>query len=160
MTPSEVDDASGPQFEFEATKDTGPLARTTESASSKFEALQYRSDDFYDHFPCFTSAKNLARFISFYECYKKTLGISGHIAEVGVYRGAVSFFFAKLSLLYEPHGLTQVHAFDWFKEPKGEDAPKFPDPASYYEPFERISAIVNVQGFQSHLLLHRLDVLT
>ncbi len=148
------------QFHFEATKDSGPLGRTTEAAASKFDSLQYRSEDFYDHFPCFTSAKNLSRFVSFYECYKRTLGIAGHIAEVGVYRGAVSFFFTKLALMYEPHGLTQVHGFDWFKEPEGENAPKFPDPASYHEPYERICSIVNVQGLQSHLLLPRVNVLT
>jgi hypothetical protein len=148
-----------PTFQFEATKDTGPLGRTTEAAANKFDSLDYSRGDFYDHFPCFTSAKNISRFISFYECYKKTLEISGHIAEVGVYRGAVSFFFAKLALLYEPQGLTQIHGFDWFKAPEGEEAPKFPDPASYYEPYERISAILNVQGLQNHLLLHRIDVL-
>ena len=142
-------------FHFEATKDTGPLGRTTEAAASKFDALQYRSEDFYDHFPCFTSAKNLSRFISFYECYKRTLGIAGHIAEVGVYRGAVSLFFAKLTLIHEPVGLTQVHGFDWFKEPDPGNSPQFPDPASYYEPYERISAMVNVQGLQSHRLCSR-----
>ena len=157
---SQITAESSPALKFEATKDTGPLGRTTEAAGQKFETLQYRPDDFYDHFPCFTSAKNISRFISFYECYKKTLGISGHIAEVGVYRGAVSFFFTKLGLLYEPQGLTQVHGFDWFRKPEGDNAPKFPDPASYYEPFERISTVVNVQGLQTHFLLHKLDVLT
>lgn len=149
-----------PKFKFEAIKDTGAIGRTTESAANKFESLQYSAADFYDYFPCFTSAKNISRFISFYECYKKTIDISGHIAEVGVYRGAVSFFFTKLTLLYEPHGLTQVHGFDWFQEPEGDNSPKFPDPASYHEPFERISSILNVQGLQSHLLLHKLNVLT
>ena len=147
-------------LKFEATKDTGPLGRSTEAAVSKFETLDYMISDFYEYFPCFTSAKNISRFISFYECYKMTLGISGHIAEVGVYRGAVSFFFTKLALLYEPHGLTQIHGFDWFQKPEGDNPPKFPDPASYYESYERISTIINVQGLQTHLLLHRLNVLT
>lgn len=151
---------SSPAFKFEATKDTGPLGRITENAVQNFERLHYRSDDFFNHFPCFTSAKNISRFVSFYECYKKTLDISGHIAEVGVFRGSASFFFAKLGLLYEPQGLTQVHGFDWFKEPEGYNGQAFLDPASYYEPFERISSIIDIQGLQTHLLLHRLNVLT
>lgn len=148
------------RFKYEATKDTGPMGRLSDVAARKFEQLGYSPDDFYDQFPCFTSTKNISRFISFYECYKRTLGIAGHIAEVGVYRGAVSFFFAKLALLYEPQGITQVHGFDWFKKPEGDNAPKFPDPGSYYEPYERISDIVNVQGFQNHLLLHKINIVT
>lgn len=147
------------EYKFEGLKDSGPMWRGTEAATAKFKELQYTSEDFYDHFPCFTSAKNISRFISFYELYKKTLGISGHIAEVGVFRGAVSFFFAKLALLHEPAGLTQVHGFDWFKEPDG-STPAYPSPAYYYEPYERISTTVNVQGYQNHLLIHQLNVLT
>ena len=147
------------EFQFEETKDT-PLGTTTAAAAEKFVQLGYGAEDFYNQFPCFVSAKTLARFLSFYHCYQMTLGIAGHIAEVGVFRGAVSLFLAKLSLLYEPHTTTQVHAFDWFREPNEDDLASIGDSPTYYEPYERIRDMITVQGLQRYVLLHRLNVVT
>jgi hypothetical protein len=146
-------------FRFEATKDS-PLAITTELAAWKFEQLGYSPADFYEHFPCFAGTKTLARFIAFHRCFEETLGLAGHIAEVGVFRGAVSMYLAKMSLLYEPHTTTQVHAFDWFREPTTEDLALNPDAYRYYEPFDRIREMIGVQGLQRYLLLHRINVLS
>jgi hypothetical protein len=146
-------------YQFEATKDT-PLGNTTMVAAEKFVQLGYSEEDFYNQFPCFVSAKTLARFVSFYQCYQMTLGIAGHIAEVGVYRGAVSLFLAKLSLLYEPHSMTQVHAFDWFREPEASEQEGIDNNPTYYEPYERIREMIAVQGLQRYVLLHRLNVVT
>jgi hypothetical protein len=147
------------EFQFENTKDT-PLGNTTAGAAEKFVQLGYGAEDFYNQFPCFVSAKTLARFVSFYHCYQMTLGIAGHIAEVGVFRGAVSLFFAKLSLLFEPHTTTQVHGFDWFREPIEADLASITDSPTYYEPYERIRDMIGVQGLQRYVLLHRLNVVT
>jgi hypothetical protein len=89
-----------------------------------------------------------------------TLGIAGHMAEVGVFRGGVSLFLAKLSLLYEPHSITQVHGFDWFRAPTAEEMSATPDGFNYYEPYERIRDLIGVQGLQRYVLLHRLNVVT
>ncbi|HZR02062.1 MAG TPA: class I SAM-dependent methyltransferase [Burkholderiales bacterium] len=145
--------------QFEDTKDT-PLGIPSAEAIAKFRQLGYQPEDFYEHFPCFTGAKTLARFLSLFECYQKTLGVAGHIAEVGVFRGAASLFLAKLTLLYEPHTFTQVHAFDWFKEPTADDLAAKPEGQIYYEPYERIRDLIGVQGLQRYVLLHRLNVLT
>ena len=144
--------------QFEGTKDS-PLGMPSPAAVAKYNGLGYRGEDFYEHFPCFIGAKGIARFLSLYQCYQMTLGVAGHMAEVGVFRGAVSLFLAKLTLLYEPHTFTQVHGFDWFREPRpeelsGESAPQ------YYEPYERIRALIDVQGLQRYVLLHRLNVVT
>src|SRR4051812_32452096 len=93
-------------LQFEGTKDT-PLGMPSADAVAVFKRLGYQSEDFFEHFACFVGAKTLGRFLSLYECYKRTLGIAGHIAEVGVFRGATSMFLAKLTLLYEPHSFTQ-----------------------------------------------------
>jgi hypothetical protein len=146
-------------YQFEATKDT-PLGNTTRVAAEKFVQLGYSEEDFYNQFPCFVSAKTLARFVSFYQCYQMTLGIAGHIAEVGVYRGAVSLFLAKLSLLYEPHSMTQVHSFDWFREPEASELEGIGNNSIYYEPYERIREMIAVQGLQRYVLLHRLNIVT
>ena len=149
------------EFQFENTKDS-PLGITTAAAAEKFAQLGYSCEDFYNHFPCFASAKTLARFLSFYQCYQMTLGIAGHIAEVGVFRGAVSLFLAKLSLLFEPHTMTQVHAFDWFREPTKSDLDlaNANDKPIYYEPYDRIRDMIAVQGLQRYVLLHRLDIVS
>jgi len=145
--------------QFENCKHT-PLGNTSPEAAEKFVQLGYSVEDFYNQFPCFADAKTLARFLSFYQCYQQTLGIAGHIAEVGVFRGAVSLFLAKLSLLFEPHTTTQVHAFDWFREPDAADIAASGDNPIYYEPYERIRDMIGIQGLQRYVLLHRLNVVT
>ena len=147
------------QYRFEQRKDN-PLGAVTTNAAAKYIQLAYNIEDYYTHFPCFIGAKDISRFLSLFECYKKTLGIAGHIAEVGVFRGAVSFFFAKLSLLYEPQSLTQVHGFDWFREPTQEELSSIPLGLKYYEPYQRITELIGVQGLQNHIHIHRLNVLT
>jgi len=144
---------------FEGTKDT-PLGMPQAEAVALFKRLDYQSEDFYENFPCFVGAKTLARFLSLYECYKSTLGIAGHIAEVGVFRGAASIFLAKLTLLYEPHTFTQVHGFDWFRQPPADEPAVSSGQQTYYEPYERLRQIVDAQGLQRHVLLHRLNVIT
>lgn len=147
------------ELAFEGTKDT-PLGVPTSIARKKYIDLGYSAEDFYEHFPCFVGAKTLARFISLYQCYQMTLGIAGHMAEVGVYRGAASLFLAKLSLLYEPHTITQLHSFDWFLEPTPQDLELTPEQYRYFEPFERIRDLIGVQGLQRYVLLHRMNVIT
>lgn len=128
-------------------------------AAEKFKRMDYTPEDFYQHFPCFMGAKQIGRFMSIYDCYRQTLGVAGHIAEVGVFRGAVSFFLTKLTLLNEPHALTQVHGFDWFRR-LTEDELGDSDTSEYHEPYERIRDLIDVQGLQAWLFLHRIDVKT
>lgn len=151
-------------WQFEETKDT-PLGHTTEAAASKFLQLGYQPSDYCDYFPCFMNARTLARYMSLYELYKATLGLAGHIAEVGVYRGGVSLLFAKLMLLHEPHTVTQVHGFDWWREPSSSDDGDTSDiergPGyDYSEPYDRITQMIAVQGLQRWAVMHRMNVLT
>lgn len=105
--------------------------------SSKFESLRplyeeyidalpslpYDSSDYLKYFPLFVGHLTLARFLSIHERYKETLGLAGHIADVGVFKGSSLFFFAKLCKIYESMSITQVHGFEWFKGnlPSGRD---------------------------------------
>lgn len=141
-------------WKFENTKDT-PLGNPSEGAYAKFRRMNYEADDLFEYFPCFLGAKQIGRYLSFIDTYKMTLGIAGHIAEVGVYRGAVSLLFAKLGLLYEPHSLMQVHGFDAY-----EKRPPSPGGKGYtfIETYERVKELIEVQGLQRHVLLHQLDV--
>jgi hypothetical protein len=145
-------------WHFENTKDT-PIAVPPEGAMARYRRMGYEPEDFYEHFSCFLGAKYIGRFLSLYECYRKTLGLPGHIAEVGVYKGAVTLFFAKLVILYETHAITQVHGFDSFgREAK---APEWEGTGySYHEKYQRVKDLIEVQGLQSHALLHQLDAVT
>jgi hypothetical protein len=141
-------------WNFENTKDT-PLGMPSEAAIARFRRMEYEPEDFYEQFPCFVGAKWIARFLSLFECYKKTLGIAGHIADVGAFRGAVSLFFAKLSLLYEPHSITQVHGFDVFELAEPTKGGKG---YTFTETHERVKDLIAVQGLQRYALMHQLDV--
>ncbi len=71
--------------------------------------------DLLEHFPAYAGHMSLNRVFTLYELYKMVQGVAGHIAEVGVYKGAGTILFAKLVHIYESEALTQVHGFDWFK---------------------------------------------
>lgn len=53
-------------------------------ALSEILSLGYEREDLIHHFPSFVGHMTLSRFIAFYELYKMTLGVAGHIAEAGV----------------------------------------------------------------------------
>lgn len=97
--------------------------------SIKFE---YRRKDFYEyrnfieeqniatadlleHFTAYAGHMSLNRMFTLYELYKKVQNVAGHIAEVGVYKGAGTILFAKLVQIFENEALTQIHGFDWFE---------------------------------------------
>lgn len=122
------------------------------------KSLGYETEDFIHHFPCFTGHLTLARFISFYEAYRQTLGLAGHIAEVGMFRGAVSFFFAKLIKHYEPYAFTQVHGFDWFQGNQPTATDKNIASGGYQESYERVKELVSCQGLDNILKVHKLDL--
>jgi predicted O-methyltransferase YrrM len=71
--------------------------------------------DLLEHFTAYAGHMSLNRVFTLYELYKMVQNVAGHIAEVGVYKGAGTILFAKLVHIYESEALTQVHGFDWFK---------------------------------------------
>jgi hypothetical protein len=129
-----------------------------------YEALQeimtlgFEPSDYIHYFPAFAGPLTIARFISLYEVYKMTLGVAGHVAEIGVYKGAGSLFFAKLMKLFEPASLTLVHGFDWFQGAKITDEEKFVTDGECYEDYERVMKLIRAQGLDNIVHLHNLDV--
>ncbi len=77
--------------------------------------LDFSRADLVHMYPVFAGHLNLARHLTLYEMYRKTEGVLGHIADVGVWKGASFFWFIKLVQIFETRTLTQVHGFDWFK---------------------------------------------
>lgn len=102
----------------------------------------------------------LARFFSIYDCYRQTLGVCGHMAEIGVYKGACSILLAKLTQLYEPYALTQVHGFDWFRGTghlSVEERKHLID-GTYCEPRQRLEALIQAQHLSHIVKLHEIDM--
>jgi predicted O-methyltransferase YrrM len=122
------------------------------------KSLGYSTEDFLHHFPAFVGQMTLGRFLCLYEAYKATLGLAGHIAEVGVFRGAATLFFAKLTELFEPNSLIQVHGFDWFKGNQPSESEPGIVPGGDSESLERITALINAQQLQHCVRIHVLDV--
>lgn len=120
--------------------------------------MGYPIEDFIHHYPCFVGHLTLSRFLALHECYQKTLGIAGHIADVGVYKGASLLYFSKLVQIYESVTLTQVHGFDWFKG----NVPSADEPnvllGSSTESYERVSKLIEVQSLQHITRLHKVDL--
>ncbi len=79
-----------------------------QTALSPFE--QFRS------FPVFTPRLNLARFLAHYEIFKQVAALPGVIVDLGVYRGASTFTWAKLCEIFCPTDVRKVvYGFDTFE---------------------------------------------
>jgi hypothetical protein len=122
------------------------------------KSLNYEVEDFITYFPCFTGHLTLARYLSLYDCYQKTLGLAGHIAEVGIYKGGALLFLTKLTQIYEPNTLTQVHGFDWFQGNNPSEKEKNIVSGSDAESFERLTTLIKAQELENTVLVHKMDV--
>jgi hypothetical protein len=143
--------------EFESVKFAGRKEAYYEGLSKIF-AMGYSNEDLVHQFPAFVGHMTLSRFLALYELYKQTLGVAGHVAECGVYKGAGTLLFAKLAQIFEPESLTLVHGFDWFQG--NEPTPEEPNvmKGSYFESYERVSSLIRAQRLEHVAHLHKLDL--
>jgi hypothetical protein len=118
------------------------------------------SVDFLHHFPAFVGRQTLLRNFTLYELYKKTLGISGHVAEVGVYKGAGSILFGKLIQMFEPESLTMVHGFDHWKGTDGDTDASLQVAGGNVADENKVHELVRLQDLQDIVKLHSLDART
>jgi hypothetical protein len=130
-----------------------------------YEYLEYLAlnnpsiEDLLHDFTAYVGHMSLNRVLTIYELYKKTLGLAGHIADVGVYKGASSLLFAKLIKIFEAESLTLCHGFDWFEGSKiGEKDSKLVLDGGYKTDYENIIELVKKQGFDNILKIHKLDL--
>ena len=72
--------------------------------------------DAVQNFPVLTTRRNIARFLTHYELFKKIYELPGSIVELGVYKGAGVFTWAKLCEIFCPTDIIKkVYAFDTFE---------------------------------------------
>lgn len=117
-------------------------------------------EDILQHSPTFIGHMSLNRIITLYEIYKKTLGLNGHIAELGVYKGSGSLLFAKLVKIFESESLVQVHGFDWFKGTgdKNSHDNKLVKKGTYSYDKNKLLKLIKIQGFNNILKIHDIDI--
>ena len=123
-------------------------------------SLGYSQEDLIHHFPSFVGHMTLSRFLALYEVYKMTLGVAGHIAEAGVYKGAGTLLLAKLTQIFEPESLTLVHGFDWFEGSKlTAEEPNIVE-GSYKEDYTRLVSLIRAQRLEHIVHIHKLNLAT
>ena len=120
--------------------------------------------DIIYQFPVFVGSVNLARFITLYEVYMKTINISGDILDVGTWKGFSFFTFAKLIKIFEPYSATQVHCIDWFDGMKKseKDLVKLTGSSNKYDECseEMINNLLNLQGLEGVGRVNNLNIIT
>jgi predicted O-methyltransferase YrrM len=146
------------QGKFESMKFAHLKPRYLQGLKEMLE-LDFDKTDYIHHFPAFVGHLTLARFLSLYEAYKMTLSVAGHVAEVGVFKGAGSIFFAKLIKIFEPQSLTLVHGFDWFKGAKVTVEERYVEEGECQEDYEKVMRLIKCQELDNIIHIHDLDVI-
>jgi len=107
-----------------------PERRQKEVLEKLFATTALSPFELFRNFPVATPRFNLARFLAHYEIFKKIVNVPGIIVDLGVFRGASTFTFAKLCEIFCPTDIRKtVVGFDTFAgflRIDAEDGP--PDP--------------------------------
>lgn len=122
------------------------------------KSLGYSADEFIHSFPAFTGHMTISRYLALYESYKSVLGVSGHIAEIGVFKGASLLYFAKLVEIFENQSFTQVHGFDWFKGNDPDENEIKIEKDGYAADFDQLISLIHAQHLQHIVKVHKMDV--
>ena len=124
----------------------------------KLEKMNPPLRDIVYQFPVFIGSVNIARELFFYELYKKVLNLSGHIGEVGTYKGASFMLWAKLVKLFEPYNMTQVYGFDWFEGMQPGDGDEAQLSGEYKADYQTLKTLIDWQGLDNIAILEKMDV--
>ena len=116
--------------------------------------------DMVHHFPVFVGDVNLARFICFYEMFKKVKNLSGHIADIGTWKGASFFAFLKFFKIFEKFSQTQVYGFDWFKGMKQGKNDKKKYNNKYKSNYNDIKKMIKLQNLDDTAILNKINLET
>lgn len=103
---------------------------------------------------------NLARHLTFYELYKKTLGLRGNCCDVGTWKGSSFLFIAKLIKIFEPYSKTKIYGFDWFKgqKPTIKDNKYFK--GMYKSSFSQLSSNIKKLKLGKYAFIKKMNIVT
>jgi hypothetical protein len=86
-----------------------------EALEELLERSSLSTFEMFRAFPVFTPRYTLARFLAHYELFKQIVEVPGAIVDIGVYRGASTFTWAKLCEIFCPTDVRKrVFGFDTF----------------------------------------------
>ena len=92
-----------------------PERRQREALEQLFERTSLSTFEMFRAFPVFTPRYTMARFLAHYELFKRIVEVPGAIVDIGVYRGASTFTWAKLCEIFCPTDVRKrVYGFDTF----------------------------------------------
>lgn len=126
----------------------------------KILCLGHEKEDLLDYFPAFVGDLTLTRYLTLYELYKQVQGISGHIAELGVFKGGSTLLFGKLVRMFEHNSLTMVHGFDWFHGIQQDTDSALQVPGGDSSDEGTLRRLIRLQDLQSTVKIHNLDART
>jgi hypothetical protein len=93
-----------------------------------FDSSDLTTFEMFRNFPVFTPRYNIARFLAHYELFKKIVNVPGVVIDLGVFRGASTFTWAKLCEIFCPTDIRKtIYGFDTFSgfpEITAEDGPE------------------------------------
>lgn len=111
-----------------------------------------------DHWPLYAGTANLARFMAIADLLRGTLGVPGHVAEFGSWRGANLLFLAKLLAIWDGLGSKAVHCFDSFEglstfTPEDRAGPEAH--GEYKGSFEELTDAIALHDFDDAVEIHK-----
>lgn len=105
-----------------------PERHQKEELERLFEVTGLSTFEMFRNFPVFVPRFNLARFLTHYELFKKIAELPGVIVDLGVFRGASTFTWAKLCEIFCPTDARKVvygfDTFEGFPSLSAEDGPE------------------------------------
>lgn len=111
-----------------------------------------------DHWPLYCGIGNLSRFLAIADLVHQSLGVPGHIAEFGCWRGANLLFMAKLLRIYDPLGSKTIHGFDSFEGLQTfapQDGQAEGTRGQYKGSFEELTDMISLQELEEEITIHK-----
>lgn len=120
--------------------------------------LEISHEELIENFSIYSGHMTISRFLGLYDLYKITLGVAGHIMEIGTYKGASLLWFAKLIKIFEGESLTQVHGFDWFKGTGLDEIENKVEVGSYKGDEKELFNMIRLHDLENICFVHKMDV--
>ncbi len=111
-----------------------------------------------DHWPLYCGIANLGRSLAISDLLRSTLGVPGHVAEFGSWRGANLLLLAKLLRIFDPHGSKVVHCFESFEGLSTfvpEDGGSVETRGKYKGSYEELIDIIALYDLQDEIVVHK-----
>lgn len=107
-----------------------PEMRQKELLEKLYSTTELTTFELFRNFPVFTPRFNIARLLAHYEIFKRVVDVPGVIVDLGVYRGASTFTWAKFCEIFCPTDIRKTvfgfDTFEGFARISQEDGPENP----------------------------------